>query len=283
MLDFRKLTDPYFIAEIGINHNGDTQIAKKLIDAAFACEWNCVKFQKREPDICVPEEEKKRIVETPWGRLTYLQYKKRIEFGKREYDLIDNYCKRKPISWTASVWDVGSLRFLRYYDTPFIKIPSAHMGNYELVEEAAKTKVPLLVSTGMSTLEEVDKCVDILTKFASSFALMHTNSAYPALEDELNLRIINTLRKRYQCPVGYSGHEYGIEPSVIAVVLGAIIIERHITLDHFMWGTDQKASIEIEGMNKLMKRAMSVEKILGSHEKKVMKSEFNARKKLRYK
>lgn len=281
MFDFRKLTNPYFIAEIGINHNGDTQIAKKLIDAAFACEWDCVKFQKREPDICVPEKEKKRIVETPWGKLTYLDYKKRIEFGESEYDLLDNYSKAKPISWTASVWDFDSLSFLKHYDIPFIKIPSAQITNSELVTEAAKSKIPMLVSTGMSTLEEVDKCVNILAKYASSYALLHTNSAYPSPVNELNLRIINTLKNRYQCPIGYSGHEYGIEPSVIAVVLGAIIIERHITLDHNMWGTDQKASIEIEGMNKLRNRAMTVEEILGSTEKEVMKSEFNVRKKLR--
>jgi N-acetylneuraminate synthase len=281
MLDLRNLKNPYFISEIGINHNGDIQIAKRLIDAAFACAWDCVKFQKREPDICVPEDQKNRIVETPWGRITYLEYKRKIEFGKAEYDLIDEYCKLKPIRWSASVWDFVSLEFLSKYNPPFIKIPSAHMTNYELVEKAAKTKIPLIVSTGMSTLEEVDACVEILNKCCSNFALMHTNSAYPTPENEINLNIIRTLIKRYHCTVGYSGHEYGLEPSVMAVVLGAKIIERHITLDHNLWGTDQKASIEIEGMYKLIRRAKSVNKLLGSSEKKLMDSEIPGRKKLR--
>lgn len=281
MLDFRRLTEPYFIAEIGINHNGDIQIAKKLIDAAFACSWDCVKFQKREPDICVPAEQKSRIVETPWGALTYLEYKKKIEFGKAEYDLIDQYCRLKPIPWTASVWDSVSLEFISKYDVPFIKIPSAHMTNYELVEQAAKTNIPLVVSTGMSTLEEVDKCVEILRKYTSNFALLHTNSAYPAPDDELNLHVINTFMERYNCTIGYSGHEYGLEASVMAVVFGAKIIERHITLDHNLWGTDQKSSIEIEGMQKLIRRAKSSKVFLGSNEKKVTKSELPVRKKLR--
>lgn len=281
MLDFRKLKQPYFVAEIGINHNGDIQIAKRLIDAAFACGWDCVKFQKHEPDICVPEDQKNKIVETPWGRMTYLEYKKKIEFGKAEYELIDRYCSLKPIPWTASVWDFVSLEFISEYKLPFIKIPSAHMTNYELVEKAAKTKIPLVVSTGMSTLEEVDKCVDLLDRYSSSFVLMHTNSAYPTPYKEINLKIIQMFMERYKCLVGYSGHEYGLEASVMAVALGAVIIERHITLDHDMWGTDQKASIEIGGMDKLLRRAKSVSDFLGSSEKKVMSSEFPVREKLR--
>jgi len=278
---FNDLKEPYFIGEIGINHNGDLQIAKKLIDASFACGWDCVKFQKRNPDICVPEKQKGVIRDTPWGKITYIEYRKKIEFGKVEYDTIDNYCKLKPIYWSASVWDLMSLEFIVKYNPIFIKIPSAQMSNLVLVEEAAKTKIPLIVSTGMSTLEEIDKCVEILSGHSGNFALMHTNSAYPSPLDELNLNVIKTLLERYKCPIGYSGHEYGIEPSVIAVALGATIIERHITLDHNMWGTDQSASLEIEGMIKLIRRAKPISKFLGSLEKKVTNSEMEIRKKLR--
>ncbi|MBA4349522.1 MAG: N-acetylneuraminate synthase [Thermodesulfovibrio sp.] len=281
MLKFSELKEPYFIAEIGINHNGDIQIAKKLIDTAYACGWNCVKFQRRDPDICVPEDQKGVLRDTPWGRITYLEYKKKIEFDKQGYDVINSYCKLKPIEWAASVWDLVSLDFIIHYNPPFIKIPSAHMTNFLLVEKAAKSGIPLIVSTGMSTLEEVDRCVDILKKYNIDFALMHTNSAYPSPDDEINLNIIKTFIDRYGCIVGYSGHEYGVEASVVAVVLGARIIERHITLDHDMWGTDQKASLEIDGMDKLIRRAKHVGRVLGSSEKKIMNSEIEVRKKLR--
>ena len=193
MVKFCELKEPYFIAEIGINHNGELQIAKRLIDAAFACNWNCVKFQKRDPDICVPEDQKGVLRDTPWGRITYLEYKKKIEFDKQGYDAINSYCKLKPIEWAASVWDLVSLDFIIHYKPPFIKIPSAHMTNSLLVEEAAKSGIPLIVSTGMSTLKEVDTCVDILKKYNIDFALMHTNSAYPSPDDEINLNIIKVL------------------------------------------------------------------------------------------
>ena len=281
MFSLNNLSDVYFIAEIGINHNGDLSIAKRLIDAAFACGWDCVKFQKREPDVCVPDAQKERMVDTPWGSMTYLAYKKRIEFGAVEYDFIDKYCAMKTIFWTASVWDPGSLDFLIKYRPPFIKIPSAHLTNTLLLEKAAQARIPLIVSTGMSTLEEVDVCVEILRKNKTEFALMHTNSAYPAPDDEINLRVINTLRKRYGCTIGYSGHEYGLEASILAVSLGATIIERHITLDHMMWGTDQKASLEIQGMDKLIRRAKAVKMYMGSSEKVLTKSEISPREKLR--
>lgn len=281
MLNFNELKEPYFIAEIGINHNGDIQIAKRLIDASFACGWDCVKFQKRNPDTCIPEEQKGVMRDTPWGKITYLEYRKRIEFGKAEYDLINGYCSIKPVAWTASVWDFASLEFIIKYNPPFLKIPSAQMTNFNLVKEAAKTGIPLLVSTGMSNLGEVDRCIEILSTYTSNFALMHTNSAYPAPDREINLRIIRTFLDRYKCPVGYSGHEYGIEPTVLAVALGAMVVERHVTLDHNMWGTDQKASLEIEGMEKLIKRAMVVKVALGSPEKKISESEILVRKKLK--
>jgi len=281
MLNFRNLKTPYLIAEIGINHNGDIQIAKKLIDAAFACQWDCVKFQKREPEISVPEHQKNNPKETPWGKMTYLEYKKRLEFGKKEYDYIDKYCREKPIPWTASVWDLPSLEFLLQYDIPFIKIPSAKLTEKELLIKAAKSGKPLVVSTGMSTIKEIDEVVEILEKYASQYLLMHCNSAYPAPKNELNLNCIQTLRKRYKCPVGYSGHEYDLEPSVYATVLGARVIERHITLDHSLWGTDQASSLEVVAMDMLKKRIKDINTILGNGEKKVTEGEKLVRKKLR--
>jgi len=280
-IDFKNLKTPYLTAEIGINHNGDLQIAKKLIDAAFACQWNCVKFQKREPDVCVPEHQKNIEKDTPWGKMTYLEYKKRIEFGKKEYDYIDNYCKEKAIDWTASVWDIPSLEFILQYDIPFIKIPSAKITDEELIIKAAKSGKPILASVGMSTLEEIDKLVRFLEKYSSSYALMHCNSAYPAPKEELNLKAIKTLQDRYNCSVGYSGHEQDLEPTVYAAVLGTKIFERHITLDHNLWGTDQKASLEVLAMDMLRKRIKDIDIILGNGTKRVTESEREPRKKLR--
>lgn len=273
---------PYMIAEIGINHNGDLQIAKKLIDAANACNWNCVKFQKREPDIAVPEAQKNVMRDTPWGRMTYLEYKKKIEFGKKEYDYIDSYCKEKPIAWTASPWDVPSLEFLLNYDLPFIKIASASNADFDMLKRACDSKKTLLVSTGMSTLEELDKVVDFLEENSDgNYILLHTNSAYPSPAEELNLRMITTLHERYNCIVGYSGHEIDLEPTVIATSLGAKVIERHVTLDHNMWGTDQAASLMVSAMSMLHGRMKDVLTMLGSGEKVITEKEMEVRKKLR--
>ncbi len=280
-IDFKNIKKPYLIAEIGINHNGDLQIAKKLIDAAFACQWDCIKFQKREPEICVPEHQKNTPKETPWGKMTYLEYKKKIEFGKKEYDYIDKYCKEKPIDWTASVWDLPSLKFLLNYDIPFIKIPSPKLTDEELLIEASKSGKSLVVSTGMSTIEEIDRAVEILEKYASHYVLMHCNSAYPAPQKELNLKCIQTLQKKYKCPIGYSGHEHNLEPTVYATILGAKIIERHITLDHDLWGTDQASSLETAGMDTLKRRIENIGTVLGDGEKKVTENEKPIRKKLR--
>ena len=280
-----KITEdgkPYLIAEIGINHNGDLQIAKKLIDAANATGWHAVKFQKREPDISVPEAQKSVMRDTPWGRITYLDYKKHIEFGKKEYDYIDAYCREKPISWSASPWDIPSLEFLLEYDIPFIKIASASITDDELVSRAALSGKTIIMSTGMSTLEEIDRAVDILEeKSNGNYILMHTNSAYPAKDEELNLRMIQTLKKRYDCLVGYSGHEQNLEGTVIACALGARVIERHITLDHDMWGTDQAASLTVHAMDMLRRRIEVVFKTLGTGEKTLCEDELKVRKKLR--
>ena len=281
MIDLNKINKPYLIGEIGINHNGDMQIAKKLMDAAFACGWDCVKFQKRDPDVCVPEDQKNVMRDTPWGRMTYLAYRKKVEFEKKEYDYIDTYCKEKPLAWTASVWDHNSLKFIKNYDVAFIKIPSAKLTDFELLADAAKSKIPVIFSTGMSTLEEVDAAVDVVRKYTNNFLLMHTNSSYPSKVSECNLNCIQTLKDRYKCAVGYSGHEQGLEPTVMAVALGVSVIERHITIDHDLWGTDQAASVAPMGMDMLYKRVRDVHEILGDGQKRVFESEMSVRKKLR--
>lgn len=273
---------PYLIAEIGINHNGDMQIAKKLIDAANATSWDAVKFQKRCPDIAVPEAQKSVMRETPWGTMTYLDYKKHIEFEKPEYDEIDNYCRQKPIAWSASPWDMPSLEFLLQYDVPFIKIASATNDNEEILKEACKSGKPIIISTGMSTLEETDRTVEMLEKYGNGeYILLHTNSSYPADNAELNLNVMKTLQERYDCLVGYSGHEMNLEPTVVAAALGAKVIERHITLSHDMWGTDQKASLEVHAMDMLQKRINSIVRAVGDGQKQIYEGEAAARKKLR--
>lgn len=273
---------PYFIAEIGINHNGDMQIAKRLIDASFAIGWDCVKFQKRTPDIAVPEAQKGVMRETPWGTMTYLDYKKHVEFEKNEYDYIDKYCKEKPISWTASPWDMPSLEFLLEYDIPFLKMASATNGSFDLLKAACKSGKPIIMSTGMCTQDELDESVSVLEDYSNGdYILLHTNSTYPAPSDKLNLNYMNTLRDRYHCLVGYSGHEQNLEPSVVAAAMGAKVIERHVTLSHDMWGTDQKASLEINAMYMLYRRCLSVLESMGDGQKTLDEQEMRVREKLR--
>lgn len=277
-----KNSKPYFIAEIGINHNGDIQIAKRLIDAAYATGWDCVKFQKRTPEIAVPEIQKNKQKSTPWGNMTYLEYKKRIEFGKDEYDYIDKYCIEKPILWTASAWDIPSLEFLLSYDIPFIKIASALNQDNEMIKMAGQSGKPILLSTGMSTLEDIDHSVELLEKYADgNYILMHTNSVYPTPYTQLNIRMVQTLKERYHCLSGYSGHEENLEPSVIAAAMGAKVIERHVTLSHDMWGSDQKASLEIHAMDLLHKRIDNIEEMLGDGIKRLSEEEMEKRMSLR--
>ena len=245
------------------------------------CGWHCAKFQKRNPDVAVPEAQKNVMRDTPWGRITYLEYKYKVEFEKNEYDYIDKYSREKPVDWSASVWDMDSLKFLMQYDIPFLKIPSAMMTHDELLVESARTKVPLVMSTGMSTLEEVDHAVNLVLKNGVKPVIMHTNSSYPTPREELNLSLIPFYKEWYGCVVGYSGHEPDVEPTVFAVTLGAKVIERHITLSHNMWGTDHHASLEIVGMDLLRKRSTDVDKIFGSTDKVVTKSEVAMRAKLR--
>ena len=269
----------YIIAEIGINHNGDLDVAKKLIDIAAVAGCDSVKFQKRNPDVCIPEHQKFVMRDTPWGRMTYLDYKKRVEFGVEEYDEIDKYCREKGIAWTASPWDLDSLAFLMKYDVPYIKIPSAHLTNHELLKACVATGKKIIASTGMSTIKEIDAAVDILE--STEFALLHCNSTYPAPLNELNLKCIETFKERYHCDVGYSGHEFRLGTTVASIYLGASIIERHITLDRTMWGTDQLSSVEPHGLIKLVKGVRELELALGDGIRMVTESEKPVRKKLR--
>lgn len=271
----------YIIAEIGINHNGDIDIAKKLIDVAAFAGCDAVKFQKRNPDVCVPEHQKSQKKDTPWGEMTYLEYKYRMEFNKEQYDEIDEYCKEKHISWSASPWDVDSLNFLNEYDIPFIKIPSAMLTNHSLLKQSAQTGKKIILSTGMSTIEEIDQAMYALKKHSKDYAILHCNSSYPADLKDLNLQCIKTLKKRYGGEVGYSGHEFRLGTSVAAVYLGATIIERHITLDRSMWGSDHLASVEPQGLVKLVKGVRELEIALGHGEIEVTDSELEPRKKLR--
>ena len=267
----------YIISEIGINHNGDMNIAKKLIDMSVIAGCDAVKFQKRNPDVCVPEHQKGVMRDTPWGRMTYLEYKHKIEFGKKEYDEIDSYCKGR-IQWSASPWDLDSVSFLEQYDLPFIKIPSALLTDYELISECSKRYNKVILSTGMSTIEEIDKAVESIE---GDYALLHCNSSYPAQIDELNLSCIKTLKDRYGCDVGYSGHEYGLTTTIASICFGATIIERHITLDKSMWGTDQMASVEPHGLIKLVRGVRELENAIGDGKKIITESEKPVRDKLR--
>ena len=275
----------YIIAEIGINHNGDIDIAKKLIDIAAVAGCDAVKFQKRNPDVCVPEHQKNVMRDTPWGEMTYLEYKYKVEFGKEEYDEIDSYCKAQGIRWSASPWDRDSLEFLSQYDIPFIKIPSAMLTNYTLINAASLTGKDVILSVGMSTIEEIDAAVNILkhnTQFTDyNYSLLHCNSTYPAKLEDLNLSRIRTLKHLYACDIGYSGHEFRLGTSVAAVYLGATIIERHITLDRSMWGTDQLSSVEPQGLFKLVSGIRELETAYGDPIIEPTEGEKEIRKKLR--
>jgi len=272
----------HIIAEIGINHNGSLEIAKKLIDVAVLSGCDSVKFQKRNPDVCVPEDQKTKLRETPWGTMTYLEYKYKVEFNKDEYDEIDRYCKEKDIKWSASPWDIDSLNFLSQYDLPYIKIPSAMLTNNELLSKAVSTKKKIILSTGMSTEKEIDSAVELLSKNGNTnFCLLHCNSQYPAPLEELNLSAIQTLKAKYGCEVGYSGHEFRLGTSVAAVYLGATIIERHITLDRTMWGTDHLSSIEPQGLIKLVKGIRELELSFGDGQLNCTAGELEIAKKLR--
>ena len=261
----------WVLAEIGINHNGDLDLALGLIDAAAAAGCDAVKFQKRTPELCVPQSERSRIRDTPWGQMTYMEYRERVEFGQAEFERIIERCAERGIAWLASCWDVLSVDFIAALDPPAFKIASASLTDDELLRRTRATGKPLILSTGMSSLEEVDHAVEVLG--SHDLVLMHCTSTYPSKPAELNLRAIHTLRERYGVPVGYSGHEVGLSTTVAAVALGACAVERHITLDRAMWGSDQSASVEPEGLARLVKYIRVTEAALGDGVKRVYESE----------
>ena len=263
----------FLIAEIGINHNGSLKFAKQLIDRAKIAGFDAVKFQKRTPEIVVPEFKKKELRSTPWGLITYLDYKKKIEFEKKEFDKIDKYCKRKKIHWFASPWDKDSVKFLKKYNLKFMKIASAMITNLKLVEEIAKLRKITFISTGMCSYKDIDKALKIFKKFNKKFILMHSVSTYPCPEEDLNLNIIKQLKKRYKCRIGYSGHEVSVSPSLAAVALGAEAVERHVTLNRTMWGTDHSASLEMPGMKLLVQLIRKFEVYSGDGIKRFSKKE----------
>jgi len=270
----------YFIGEVGINHNGDLELAKKIILGAKNAGFSAVKFQKRNPELSTPENMKSKFRETPWGEMTYLEYKYKIEFEKKEYDEISKYCKDLEIDWFASCWDVDSLNFLLNYEPPVLKIASAKITDKVLLESHASSGLPIIMSTGMSTMDEIDKAYEILKN--NPLAILHTTSTYPCPPEELNLNMIETLSEIYpNNPIGYSGHESGLSTSIAAAVLGAKIIERHITIDRSMWGTDQSASLGPDGMNRLVGSVNKIMLSLGTGQKKVFDSELPIRDKLR--
>jgi len=272
----------YVVAEIGINHNGSVEIAKQLIEGAAGAGCDAVKFQKREPEKCVPRDEWDIMRDTPWGRMRYFEARQRMEFTADQYRDIDAYCKEKHIHWFASCWDEESVRFMEQFDTPAYKIPSASLTDDPLLAATRATGKPIILSTGMSTMEEIRKAVQTLG--TENMLLAHATSTYPCPVEELNLNMIRTLQEEYpMLPIGYSGHEVGLSTTWAAVVLGASFVERHITLNRAMWGSDQAASIEVVGVQRLVSNIRTIEKALGDGVKKVYDSELPARKKLRRK
>lgn len=269
----------YIVAEIGINHNGSLEIAKELIDVAKKNGVDAVKFQKRTPELCVPQEQRGQMRETPWGYITYLDYRYKVEFGEKEYTEIDRYCREIGIDWFASVWDLESVEFLAKYDPICYKIPSASLTDHSLLKKVRGTGKPVILSTGMSTMEQIHESVGLMD--INNLVLCHTTSTYPCEPEELNLRMIQTLKQTFPCPIGYSGHEVGLIPTVIAVGLGATMVERHVTMDRAMWGGDQAASVEPGGVERLVKYIRVTEKSLGDGVKKVYDSELPSLRKMR--
>jgi N-acetylneuraminate synthase len=269
----------YIVAEAGINHNGSVENALKLVDAAKHAGVDAIKFQKRTPELCVPPEQRGQMRETPWGYITYLDYRYKVEFGKAEYDEIDRYCKQVGISWFASVWDEPSVDFMEAYNPVCYKVPSASLTDHGLLRKLRTTGRPVILSTGMSTLEQIRAAVKVLG--VENLAITHATSTYPCDPEELNLRMIGTLQQEFPCPIGYSGHEVGLISSVVAVALGACMVERHLTLDRAMWGGDQAASVEPGGFERLVKYIRVAEQSLGDGVKKVYDSELPSLKKLR--
>lgn len=270
----------FVTAEIGINHNGDMEICKKLIDGAVVAGCDAVKFQKRTIDKVYTQEYLDSYRESPWGT-TQREQKEGLEFGEAEYDEIDRYCKEKGIEWYASAWDLESQKFLEKYDLKYNKVASAMLVNKPLLEMIAKEGKYTFIATGMSTYGEIDQAVDIFRREGCPFEILHCNSTYPMPKEDANLKLIPLLRERYGCKVGYSGHETGRIVSTSAVALGATSIERHITLDPTMYGSDQAASLNLMDMMRLVMDIRLIETILGDGEKVLSEKELETKKKLR--
>ncbi|MEV5984428.1 N-acetylneuraminate synthase family protein [Streptomyces sp. NPDC052051] len=270
----------YVCGEIGINHNGELENAFKLIDVAAEAGCDAVKFQKRTPEICTPRDQWDIERDTPWGRMTYIDYRHRVEFGEDEYRQIDAYCKEKDIAWFASPWDTEAVAFLEKFDVPAHKVASASLTDDELLHTLRATGRTIILSTGMSTPKQIRHAVEVLG--SDNILLCHATSTYPAKGDELNLRVINTLQAEFpNVPIGYSGHETGLQTTLAAVALGATFVERHITLDRAMWGSDQAASVEPQGLRRLVRDIRTIETSLGDGVKRVYDSELGPMKKLR--
>ncbi len=270
----------FVIAEIGINHNGSVDIAKKMIEGALYAGCDAVKFQKRTPEICVPKDQWEIERDTPWGRMTYIDYRYKMEFNKEDFGTLVKFCNEKGITWFSSCWDEESVDFIEEFDPILYKIASACLTDEQLLLKHKPLNKPVMMSTGMSTMEEIEFAVNLMGD--ENILLAHSTSAYPCKVDELNLKMITTLREKYPLiPIGYSGHEVGLAPSWAAVSLGASFVERHITLDRAMWGTDQAASVEVIGMSRLVSNIRDIEKAEGDGIKKVYESELKSLQKLR--
>ncbi len=270
----------FVIAEIGINHNGSVEIAKKMIEGAKATGCDAVKFQKRTPEVCVPKEQWNIERDTPWGRMNYIDYRNKVEFSKDDYAEIDKYCKELEIIWFVSCWDEEAVDFIEDFDPSLYKTSSASLTDIDLLLRLKKLDKPVMISTGMSTIEEIENAIENIG--LEKLLIAHSTSSYPCKYEELNVRMITTLRNKYPgTPIGYSGHETGLAPTWAAVALGANFVERHITLDRAMWGTDQAASVEIEGFHRLVRNIRDIELALGDGIKKVYDSELSSREKLR--
>jgi N-acetylneuraminate synthase len=276
----------YIIAEIGINHNGSLDLAKMLIKGAKDAGADAVKFQKRTPELCVPQDQWNLERDTPWGRMSYIDYRRRVEFTAEDYADIDRYCQELDIDWTASCWDESSVDFMEPFNPPFYKMASASLTDLPLLIKARSTGRPLMISTGMSSFEEILAAIEAVgicdANGQPNLMIAHSTSTYPCRVEELNLRMIHTLKNRFpQAPIGYSGHETGLAPSMAAVAMGATFVERHVTLDRAMWGTDQAASVELVGLERLVRDIRDIEQSLGDGVKRVYDSELGPRQKLR--
>jgi len=272
----------FLIGECGINSNGDVEIAKKLITLAKSMDWDCVKFQKRTISEVIPKEMWHIKKDTPWGIMEYYDYKEKLEFGKDDYDEIALFCKKMEMDWFASAWDLASLSFLEQYDLPYNKIASAMITNKKFIEEVAKQHKKTFISTGMCSWEDIDYAVEVFTSHECPYVLMHCVGLYPCPVEKLNLNVINSLKKRYGGEVGYSGHSEGAMDAVIAYLLGARYIEKHITINRAMFGSDQSASLEPAGMAFISKHCGHIPEMLGTGNKIYDDDEMKIARKLRY-